>query len=313
MAPPALPATPRDHPQVVLVTGYNCPPVDLVCQPFKEALRRTGVVGRVLSFDRREDLVATVSLLARQRPDLILIFPDFPSNIALQVATKFPETQFVFLEPQQPLPRRSDNVQGLFIRTHEAAYLAGWLAGRLEQRRPGPDVVGVVGGVKIRAVEDFIVGFRAGARRGAPGVTVLTGYSQDFVDARKCEAIARRQIERGAGAIFNVAGGCGLGALRAARREHVWGIGVDLDQSGLGPHILTSVLKSYGDVFATLMRELRAGRIRHGATRTFSLRGGSAGLGRISPRVPAALRAELDAVRRQIIQGKITVPGVAPA
>src|SRR3989440_11915703 len=33
---------------------------------------------------------------------------------------------------------------------------------------------------------------------------------------------------------------CGLGTLDAAKEKRVWGIGVDADQSFLGPHVLTS-------------------------------------------------------------------------
>ena len=61
------------------------------------------------------------------------------------------------------------------------------------------------------------------------------GYSDDFTDASKCAAIARSQIARGAGTVFNVAGACGLGTLRAARRAGIWGIGVDSDQLSSAP------------------------------------------------------------------------------
>ena len=81
------------------------------------------------------------------------------------------------------------------------------------------------------------------AKAADPGITVLNGYSEDFGDQAKCKQIALNQIERGAGVIFQVAGGCGLGALDAAREKGVWGIGVDADQSFLGPHILTSAVK----------------------------------------------------------------------
>ena len=43
--------------------------------------------------------------------------------------------------------------------------------------------------------------------------------------------------------VFQVAGGCGLGALQAAKENKGWGIGVDADQFYLGKHILTSALK----------------------------------------------------------------------
>ena len=53
--------------------------------------------------------------------------------------------------------------------------------------------------------------------------------------------------------MFQVAGGCGLGALSAAKDEKVWGIGVDADQSFLGDHVLTSALKGVDSaVFLTI-------------------------------------------------------------
>jgi basic membrane lipoprotein Med (substrate-binding protein (PBP1-ABC) superfamily) len=62
----------------------------------------------------------------------------------------------------------------------------------------------------------------------------------------------------------------------------------------------------------TLLRQVRDGRIRRGGTTALGLRSGGAGLGRVSPKVPASLRAELDDVRRRIVAGEIRVPGVAP-
>ena len=100
-----------------------------------------------------------------------------------------------------------------------------------------------MGGQKQPPVDRFIAGYQAGAKAADPGITTLNGYSQDFSDLAKCKQIALNQIEQGAGVIFQVAGGCGLGALDAAKEKGVWGIGVDADQSFLGPHILTSAVK----------------------------------------------------------------------
>ena len=214
--------------------------------------------------------------------------------------------------PRTETPRAPTNVQGVVFRTSEAAYLAGWLAGKLERRRPGRDVVGVVGGLKLPSVDDFVVGFVAGARRAAPGITVLTDYSNDFVDESKCAALARRQIARGAGAVFNVAGECGLGTLAAARAAGVWAVGVDSDQSFLGPHVLTSVLKHYDAGFVEVLRQVRAGRVRTGRDTVLTMRDGAVGLGRISPKVPRSLVTQLDAIRRRIVAGEIVVPGTVP-
>ncbi len=296
---------------MIFVTSA-CVEPNFLCPPFKRALRLTGVSGRIVAPDPREDDVATLSLVARQGYDLVIVDVLWTETLA-QVAPNFPSTRFAVLDvPLAYVRGRPRNVQGLVIRTHEAAFLAGWLATRLEQRRPGRDVVGAVGGLRVQQVDDFIVGFRAGARYASPKVTVLTGYSNDFADPSKCEAIARSQIARGAGAVFNVAGACGLGALHAAQQRGAWGIGVDTDQSALGPHILTSVVKNYDVVLLALVRNVRAGRIRTGSTTVWTLRGGGAGLGRISPKVPASLRDDLDRIRRRIVRGEIRVPGVPP-
>jgi basic membrane protein A len=307
IAPGASARSEQPRARVVLFT-FGCTQTDFVCTAFKRVLRRTGMSGRIVSPDSREDLVGTLSLLARQHYDLVIV--DFFSADALTVvAPRFPKTQFALFDVPLTFVRgHPPNVQAVVHQPEEAAYLAGWLAARLEQRRPDKDVVGAVGGVRIPSVDDFIVGFRAGARRADPGITVLTGYSGDFTDPNKCDAIARSQIARGAGVVFNVAGACGIGALQAAKQGKVWGIGVDSDQSFLGPHILTSVIKHYDAGFLELLAQVRRGKFRGGGTTVLGLANGGAGLGRISPKVPAALRAELGRVRQEILDGRIRVP-----
>ena len=103
--------------------------------------------------------------------------------------------------------------------------------------------ISVVGGVKIPPVDSFIAGYRAGAKKCVPSMKVLIGYSQDFIAQDKCKALALNQIAAGSKVVFNVAGPCGLGALEAAKEQSVWGDGVDVDQSYLGPQVLTSALK----------------------------------------------------------------------
>ena len=301
----------QGHPRVILVTA-NCSETDFLCPPFVAAMRSMGVSGKIISPDQREDAVATLSLLATQGYDLIILDISWGDTLA-QVAPKFPKAHFAIIDVAlSDIRGRPKNVQAVILRTNEASYLAGWLAGEMEKRRARRDVVGIVGGVSFQAVDDFIVGFTAGVLRASPHALVLRKYSNDFGDPNKCEAIARSQIARGAGVVFNVAGICGLGTLRAAKRAGVWGVGVDTDQSGLGPHILTSVVKRYDSVMRILFDEVRDGRVPGGVTTALALGDHGAVLGRISPKVPASLRARLDALSRQIVSGELQVPGVAP-
>ena len=200
------------------------------------------------------------------------------------------------------------NVQGYVLHVEEAAYLAGYLAALMEKARPGKDVVGSVGGGRYPPVDTFIAGYRAGARAAVPGITTLKGYSHDFRGPAKCRAVALSQISRGAGVIFNVAGACGLGALDAARSRHVWGVGVDIDQSFLGAHILTSVVKRYDVALFTELRALKEGRLRTGGTTSFGLKQNGVGLGRISSKVPRAFLRQLEVIRDLIARGEIRIP-----
>ena len=78
-------------------------------------------------------------------------------------------------------------------------------------------MISAVGGFKEPPVDRFIAGYRAGARRPRPGSKVIYGYSQDWDDQAKCKELALDQIADGSKVVFQVAGGCGLGALRGGR------------------------------------------------------------------------------------------------
>jgi basic membrane protein A len=136
----------------------------------------------------------------------------------------------------------------------------------------------------------------------------LNTYAKSYTNVEKCRTVALDQIAKGAGVVFNVAGGCGIGALEAAKEKGIWGVGVDVDQSYLGPHILTSALIRVEVAVAAAVRRLAKGSFTSGGNTVFTLRNGGVGLGRISPGVPRALLRELDSVRREIIAGKIDVP-----
>ena len=97
----------------------------------------------------------------------------------------------------------------------------------------------------MTAIVRFFAGYNYCAKRAYSKVEVLNNYAGDptFNDQTKCRTTALGQIARGSRIIFTVAGGCGLGALDVVKQKGLYGIGVDADQSFLGPHILTSATK----------------------------------------------------------------------
>ena len=77
------------------------------------------------------------------------------------------------------------------------------------------------------------------------------------------------------------------------------------------PHVLTSVLKSFRAGFAEVLRQVEAKRVRTGRDTVLTMRDGAAGLGRVSPRVPHSLAAQVEELRQRIVAGTVRVPGVA--
>src|SRR6266540_5650523 len=203
-----------------------------------------GVEQRVYQAKSTQEYVPNLSTFARQGYDLIIGVGFTEATAIDTTATNFPDSNFAVVDVDQTEePHKPPNLLGLLFREQETGYLVGYLGGLEEKRRAGPDVIGSVGGQKQPPVDRFIAGYQAGAKAADPGIKLLNGYSEDWADQAKCKQVALNQIEQGAGVIFQVAGGCGLGALDAAKEKGVWGIGVDADQSFLGSHILTSAVK----------------------------------------------------------------------
>ena len=196
---------------------------------------------------------------------------------------------------------------GLAFSAEQAGYLAGHLAALVLTLSPGEEVVSSVGGERLPGVDRWIAGYQAGARAANPRVTTLNGYTDDFWDPVKGRSVALSQIAKGSRVVFQVASTCGLGALEAARERGVWGIGVDVDQSHLGPHVLTSALMRFDVAVFDTIEALARGTLETGRTSRFSLENGGVGLGAISAAVPTALEAEIEAVRAELVAGKIPV------
>jgi len=275
----------------------------------ERAVRELGIRGRVLTPAPKEGYVPSLSLLARQKYDLVIGFGFYAAAAIDRVATEFPETRFAIIDfAHDDLAHRPTNVVGLAFREEEAGYLAGHLAALVLTLSPGEEVISSVGGgAGSAAVERFIAGYQAGARGANPRVTTLNSYTDSFLDPVKGRSVALSQIAKGSRVVFQVASACGLGALEAAKERGIWGIGVDVDQSHLGRHILTSAVKRLDVAVVDTIEELVRGTLETGRTSRFSLRNRGVGLGTISAAVPRSFKAEIEDVRAEIVAGKVPI------
>jgi basic membrane protein A len=249
--------------------------------------------------------------LARKGVNIIIGAGFLLANQEATVAKQFPNTKFAITDYTAFIPPFSGklkNVEGLTYATQENSYLVGCIASSMAKIKGGAQTIGVVGGVKIPPVDTFLAGYQAGAKKCNPAIKVLVGYSQDFIDQAKCKTVGQNQIDQGAQVVFAVAGPCGLGALDAAKQAGVWGVGVDVDQSYLGKHILTSAVKRVDRGVYLAIKGAQSGQFKGGADLTFDLKNGGVALGKISPNVPASVLKKVAALRAQIVSGKLKPP-----
>ena len=283
--------------------GFN----ELAFKGLKRAEKELGIKGRVIESASAADYIPNMTSLARQGYDLVIGVGFAQGDAIGKVAQKFPDVGFAIIDVDQAfVPGKPANVQGLLFREEEVGYLVGYLAGLEEKRRDGADVISAVGGMKEPPVDRFVAGYFAGAAKADPGIKTMLDYSQDWDDQAKCKELALNQIARGSNVVFQVAGGCGLGALNAAGERDRWGIGVDADQSFLGEHILTSAQKGVDAAVFLTIKSVQDGTWKGGGNETFGLKEEGVGLGKVSPKVPKEDIDKVDAIKEEIAAGKIT-------
>jgi basic membrane protein A len=282
--------------------GFN----ELAFKGLKRAERELGITGRVVEAKTAADYVPNMSTLARQGYDLVIGVGFAQGDAIAATAKKFPDTSFAIVDVDQSfLKGKPANVQGLLFREEQVGYLVGYL-GALEAEKAGGNEISAVGGFKEPPVDRFIAGYKAGAEAAVPGTKVTWSYSQDWDDQAKCKELALNQIAAGSKVVFQVAGGCGLGALSAAKDEGVWGIGVDGDQSFLGPHVLTSALKGVDSAVFLTIQSVEDGTFAGGKNVVFGIDQDGVGLGTLSPNADADDVAAVEEVEQKLAEGEIT-------
>jgi basic membrane protein A len=270
----------------------------------QRAASRLGVQTRVITAASPSDYIPNLASLAKQGYDLVVAVGFTEINALKAVAKQYPNTHFAIVDVSDADEGNLKNVEGLLFKEQEAGYLAGYASGLAAKERGG-HVVSSVGGMKQPPVDRYIAGFQAGAKAADPGIQTINDYSQDFEAQAKCKEKALNQISRGSVVVFQVAGGCGLGALDAAQEKNVWGVGVDADQSYLGSYVLTSALKRVDTAVYDAIKDAKDGNFKGGTDAVYGIDVNGVGIGKFSPKAPKGIAAKVAKVKQQIASGKI--------
>jgi basic membrane protein A len=281
------------------------------------AKRVLKVQTRAVESKSASDYIPNLNTLVQQRYDVAISVGFLLAEGTNTVARQFPNSKFAIIDysvKDSPFTDASKgiatprNVRGLTFNTNENSFMIGCMAALMVKRQGGPRVISAVGGLNIPTVSIFIAGYRAGASYCVKGTRTLIDFSQDFNKQDVCKELALNQIAKGSQVVFQVAGGCGLGALDAAREKGKWGIGVDKDQASLGRHIMTSAVKRVDTSVFLTAQAIKAGTFKGGVNAVFNLKNNGVALGKISPRVPKSIITRVNKLRPMIISGKIKPP-----
>jgi basic membrane protein A len=283
-------------------------------------------------FGYKERLIQTTSASeyntnlteAAQSADLVIAVGFLMETPLDTVAKQYPNTKFAIVDGcAVPVGKQNcetlPNVASLYFKEQEAGCLVGAIAGQMEldgkskiPKLLGKNTIGAVGGVSIPPVNHYIAGYKYCAQKIDPSVKVIVNYSQDFSNTAKCKDIATSEInQNSADIIFQVAGGCGVGALDAADQKGVFGIGVDSDQGYLHASVLTSALKRVDTAVYDTIKNFENGQYTNNPP-TFDLKIGGVGYAPVSKDVPADAKAKADAFAAEIISGTLTPPDTIP-
>jgi basic membrane protein A len=282
----------------------------------QSAISKLGVKGDVIESKTGDEYVPNLTNFAQKGYDLVIGNGFLMQPAIGTVAAQFPNIKFAIVDGAGTDANFNDlkqtNVMDLFFKEQESGALVGAIAGLLEKQGKAPKnthTISAVGGVKIPPVDHYLAGYQWAAKMYDPSIKVLIGYSNDFNATDKCKAVANSQIGQGSEFVFQVAGGCGVGALQAAGQAHVYSFGVDADQKDADPSVIASALKKVDVAVYNAIKSVVDGKFVGGANR-FSLANDATGYQVDNFSLPADIKTEVDSLAAAMKSGSKTPPDV---
>ena len=245
--------------------------------------------------------------------DLIFVMGWELTDALKKASAAYPHQRFVFIDGVLDSPSL---IYANFAE-EQGSFLAGALAGMVADSGGKADkigngkAIGFVGGRDIPVIRNFLGGYEQGAKYAAPDVKVTSVFAGTFDDPAKGSELAMALYGQGTDIVYNVAGPTGEGVMQASATADKYSIGVDVDMCASAPgDVLASMLKR-GDVAVyTIIKDEVAGKKAQAGTRTFDLASGGVELKMcddVAAKLPEAIKTKLDAVKQDVIQGKIQI------
>ncbi|CDP53689.1 Nucleoside ABC transporter, periplasmic nucleoside-binding protein [Devosia sp. DBB001] len=239
-----------------------------------------------------------------------------------EVAKQYPDKKYILFDASLPFEEGGfENVYAINYKQNEGSYLGGVLAADLvKSGKLGADgALGFLGGMDIPVINDFLVGYIAGAQSVTPDIKVAVSYAGSFTDAAKGKELSLAQYRAGVVLAFNAASQAGLGQLSAAKETGKYALGVDSDQEaifaesdpGIASQVVSSVLKNVDVSLLSAYDRIKDGTLPWGSVEALGLKEGAVGIvetGNFAKLASPETVAAVNAAKEKIASGEIQVP-----
>jgi len=203
--------------------------------------------------------------------------------------------------------RTGNNTLSILYAEDQAGFLAGYAAVMDGYRK-----LGFMGGMAVSSVIRFGYGFIQGAEYAAeqlklaPGsITLNYHYTGDFIASPQTQALAASWYGSGTEVIFACGGALGSSVMAAAEQAGKKVIGVDVDQSGESPSVITSAMKGLQASVYSSVATFYAGRFPGGQAHVFSAANNGVGLPMETSRFTKFGRTDYNAIFQKLSIGDI--------
>ncbi|MFZ4892878.1 BMP family lipoprotein [Plantibacter sp. Mn2098] len=306
-----------DAPTIALLYGTtgDFSIMDGAYNGYTKAQKDLGFKELKLSSPNTDDYQDRINLAISQNADLA-IGVGFQFAQPMTSTTKRGNTKFVDIDTDKGTTITDGTT--ISFAANESSYLVGVAAALTSKTKH----IGFVGGVDQPSIQDFFVGFEAGAKSVDKSIQVDSTYLSPlgdftgFSNPTKGKEAAASMYAGGADVIYAAAGGSGQGVYEQAKSSStqaskVWAIGVDGDvykqvDKDIQPYILTSATKNVDVAVEDVIKEYEKGDLKPGEKR-YDVKSGGVGYSTSGGNLDS-IESKLEAVKKQIVDGGITVP-----
>ena len=223
----------------------------------------------------------------------------------------YPDVHFVLIDGNpndgnDPAEFRTEaNAVGIVYAEEQAGFLAGYAA-----VKDGYTKLGFMGGMALPAVVRFGYGFAQGMdyaanEMGITGLTLNYHYTGGFAATPEAQALAAAWYADGVEVIFGCGGAVGDSVMRAAESADGKVIGVDIDQSGDSPTVITSAMKGLGASVVSVLTAYFEGEFPGGQKLVMDASQDGVQLPMATSRFNTFSQADYDAIYAKLVAGEV--------